>query len=87
MGTKVFCGGLPWATDDASLATAMSEFGQVVEAKVIVDRETGKSRGFGFVTFASEEEAEEALQVGTIRVEGREVRIDEPNERPRGKRK
>lgn len=87
MGTKVFCGGLPWATDDSGLATAMAEFGHVVEAKVIVDRETGKSRGFGFVTFASEEEAEEALRIGELRIDGRMIRIDEPNERPRGKRK
>jgi len=87
MSKKVFCGGLPWATDDSGLATAMSEFGVVVEAKVITDRETGRSRGFGFVTFASEEEAEEALQVGTLQIDGRAIRIDEPNERPRGKRK
>ncbi|MCA9544251.1 MAG: RNA-binding protein, partial [Myxococcales bacterium] len=49
MSNKLFVGGLAWATDDNSLRNAFESFGEVTEAKVILDRETGRSRGFGFV--------------------------------------
>src|SRR5688572_9291600 len=49
MGTKLFVGGLSWNTSDEALREAFSAFGTVSEAKVISDRETGRSRGFGFV--------------------------------------
>ena len=52
MSNKLFVGGLAWATTDASLKAAFEPFGEVVDAKVILDRETGRSRGFGFVTFS-----------------------------------
>jgi cold-inducible RNA-binding protein len=80
MGNKVFCGGLPWATDDQQLAEALSEFGEVKEAKVISDKETGRSRGFGFVTFASEDSAAQALKAQNFMIEGRQVRIDAAND-------
>ncbi|KAI7737539.1 hypothetical protein M8C21_008842 [Ambrosia artemisiifolia] len=60
--SKVFVGGLAWATDDMSLREAFSAYGEVYEARVIVDRETGRSRGFGFVTFADTEAASAAIQ-------------------------
>ena len=53
MATKLFVGGLSWGTDDNGLRAAFEDFGEVVDAKVVTDRETGRSRGFGFVTFAS----------------------------------
>lgn len=48
--------------DDQSLNEAFSKYGEVVEARVIVDRETGRSRGFGFITYTSTEDASSALQ-------------------------
>ena len=84
MSKKVFCGGLAWATDEVGLQMAMTEFGTVKEAKVVTDRETGKSRGFGFVTFEDENDAQQAVQAGTIQLDGRAVRIDEANDKPRG---
>ncbi|KAM0003782.1 putative RNA recognition motif domain, nucleotide-binding alpha-beta plait domain superfamily [Helianthus debilis subsp. tardiflorus] len=60
--SKVFMGGLAWATDDTSLREAFSAYGEVYEARVIMDRETGRSRGFGFVTFADAETASAAIQ-------------------------
>lgn len=51
MAKKLFVGGLAWATTDDGLRQAFERFGQVAEAKVIMDRETGRSRGFGFVSF------------------------------------
>ncbi|MCA9543593.1 MAG: RNA-binding protein, partial [Myxococcales bacterium] len=50
MSKKLFVGGLAWGTDDDSLRAAFEAFGEVTDAKVILDRETGRSRGFGFVT-------------------------------------
>jgi RNA recognition motif-containing protein len=51
LSSKLFVGGLAWATTDETLAAHFAPFGDVVEAKVIQDRETGRSRGFGFVTY------------------------------------
>ncbi|KAK1273393.1 hypothetical protein QJS04_geneDACA008009 [Acorus gramineus] len=59
--SKLFIGGLSYQTDEQSLKEAFAQHGDVVEARVIVDRETGRSRGFGFVTFASAEEAQTAM--------------------------
>ena len=55
---KLFIGSLPWSVDDAKLAQIFSQAGTVVSAQVIKDRETGRSRGFGFVEMSSEEEAQ-----------------------------
>jgi len=82
MSKKVFCGGLAWGTDDLGLQTAMTEFGPVKEAKVITDRDTGKSRGFGFVTFEDEGDAQTAVKAETIELDGRTVRIAEADDKP-----
>ncbi len=55
--TKLFVGGLSHDTDDRGLRTAFAEHAEVIEAVVITDRDTGRSRGFGFVTLASHKEA------------------------------
>ncbi len=62
MSTKLFVGSLPWAVNDDSLKTAFEAHGTVVSAKVITDRQTGKSRGFGFVEMENETEATNAIQ-------------------------
>ncbi|KAL8152947.1 hypothetical protein V2J09_010707 [Rumex salicifolius] len=58
---KLFVKGLSFYTSDKGLEEAFSQYGQVVEAKVVSDQVTDRSKGFGFVTFASEEEAHKAL--------------------------
>ena len=83
MSSKLFVGGLPWAVDSARLEEVFSEFGEIVEAKVIVDRETGRSRGFGFVTYSTPEAAQDALALDGQDVDGRRVRVDLARERPR----
>ena len=87
MSKKVFCGGLPWAADDSDLEAALSHFGNVQEARVITDRDTGRSRGFGFVTFELDEDAAEACRVGEIEMtmdgRTRTVRIDHAEDKPR----
>ena len=80
-GNKLFIGGLAWATDDARLNEAFAQYGDITEAKVIVDRETGRSRGFGFVTFASDEAADAALAMNGQELDGRTIRVDRANSR------
>jgi cold-inducible RNA-binding protein len=77
MSKKLFVGGLAWATTDEGLMQAFEQFGQIVEAKVITDRETGRSRGFGFVTFADDQAAEEAAnQMNNATLDGRTIRVN-----------
>ena len=86
MSKKLFVGGLAWATDDNGLKTAFEEFGAVADAKVILDRDTGRSRGFGFVTFEDDSSATTALeQMNGKELDGRAVNVSEARERtPRG---
>ena len=83
MGNKVFCGGLSWGTDDLGLQMAMTDFGPVKEVKIVMDRDTGKSKGFGFVTFETESGAEAAIKAASINLDGRAVNIQEANDKPR----
>lgn len=62
MSKKLFVGGLPWATSDEDLAELFAQYGEVSDAKVITDRETGRSRGFGFVSMDDDDAATEAMR-------------------------
>ena len=85
MSKKLFVGGLSWDTTDRSLAAAFEEFGEVIEAKVITDRDTGRSRGFGFVTLANAADADRAAQdLDGAAIDGRNVRVNEAENKPRG---
>lgn len=78
MSKKLFAGGLSWSTDDDSLRRAFETFGKVIEAKVILDRESGRSRGFGFVTFADAEAADRAVsEMDGAELDGRQIRVNE----------
>lgn len=59
---KLFVAGLPYDFDDAELMEFFEKFGKINSAKVAIDKETGKSRGFAFVDMANEEEAKEAIE-------------------------
>ena len=86
MSNKLFVGGLAWATDDHSLRSAFEPFGVVSEANVVADRETGRSRGFGFVTFDDVEAAKKAISaMDGQQLDGRTIRVNAAAERaPRG---
>ena len=87
MGNKLFIGGLSWGTTDEDLHAAFGAFGTVSEAKVITDRETGRSRGFGFVTFSTSDEAAAAIQeMDGKDLGGRTVRVNEAQQRSSGPR-
>jgi RNA recognition motif-containing protein len=88
MATKLFIGSLAWATTDDSLKDFFSGVGTVVSASVIMDRETNRSKGFGFVEMSSDEEAKAAVdQLNGKDLDGRAVVVSEARpreERPRG---
>ena len=84
MGTKAFVGGLAWATTSESLRAAFEQFGTITEAKVVDDRDTGKSRGFGFVTFADAAACQKAIQeMNGAQLDGRSIRVNEAENKPR----
>lgn len=82
MSKKLFVGGLAWGTDDDGLRDAFERFGEVSDAKVITDRETGRSRGFGFVTFENANDADSAMQaMNGAQLDGRTLNVNEAAER------
>lgn len=84
MSKKLFVGGLSWGTSDDGLRAAFEPFGEIVEAKVILDRDTGRSRGFGFVTFSDDAAATRAIEeMNGTELEGRAIRVDEAHDRRR----
>ena len=82
MAKKLFVGGLSWDTTDDGLRNAFASYGEITEAKVITDRDTGRSRGFGFVTFARDEDAKTAIsQMDGTSLDGRAVKVNEAQEK------
>lgn len=77
MGTKLFVGGLSWDTTDNTLGSFFAQAGKVVSANVIIDRMTGRSKGFGFVEMSSEEEAKKALTLNGQPLDGRNIAVSE----------
>jgi len=76
MNTKLFIGNLAWSVNDNALGKFFEQAGEVREAIIIVDRETGRSRGFGFVTMATEEGAKKALQkLEGVHLENRPITV------------
>ena len=62
MGTKLYVGNLPWALNDNELKDTFKSHGNVISAKVISDKESGRSKGFGFVEMENESEANNAIK-------------------------
>ena len=87
MAKKLFVGGLSFNTTDDGLRSAFETFGTLVEAKVITDRDSGRSRGFGFVSFTNDDDAERALQqMNGATLDERTLRVDHAAERQQGGR-
>ncbi len=77
MSKKLFVGSLSWNTDDNGLQEAFAPFGEISEAKVITDRDSGRSRGFGFVTFEDDEAADKAIAaLNDTDLDGRTIRVN-----------
>jgi RNA recognition motif-containing protein len=82
MGKKLFIGGLSWDTNDQGLRNAFSKYGEITEATVVTDRESGRSRGFGFVTFEDSDAADSAIQgMNGATLDGRTLNVNEARDR------
>jgi cold-inducible RNA-binding protein len=77
MAKKLFVGSLSWNTNDEGLRDAFAVHGEVTEAVVVSDRDTGRSRGFGFVTFEDDDAADKAIAaLNGTELDGRTIRVD-----------
>lgn len=84
--SKVYVGNLKWTINEDQLRSVFNEVGTVISASVILDRETSRSRGFGFVEMSTDEEAKEAIEkLNGLEVEGRSIIVKEalPENKPR----
>jgi RNA recognition motif-containing protein len=88
---NIYVGNLSWNTNDDELRGAFEAFGEVSSAKVIMDRETGRSRGFGFVEMPDDSAAKDAIEgMNNKDLGGRTLRVNEArprDDRPRGPRR
>ena len=82
MKNRLYVGNLAFDTSEDAIRQAFAEFGEVTEVKLMLDRETGRSRGFSFVTMADPQAAQKALaQMSGRMLDGRPLRVDEAEER------
>ncbi len=82
MSTKLFVGSLPWSVDDDKLKQTFEVHGNVVSAKVVKDRDTGRSRGFGFVEMENSSEAKSAIKaLNESELSGRNIVVNEAKSR------
>ncbi len=86
MSSKIYVGNLPYSVTDSTLESNFAEFGAVSSAKVMMDRETGRSKGFGFVEMASAELAQAAIQgLNGMSVDGRSIVVNLARPREEGR--
>lgn len=76
MSQKLYVGNLPYSTTEQDLNEAFSQFGIVNDIKVITDRDTGRSKGFAFVTFDNTDEADKALSLNGTDFNGRTLKVN-----------
>jgi len=75
---KVYVGNLPWSVDHAKLTEMFSSYGEIEEAIVISDKHSGRSKGFGFVTFKEDESGKKAIsEMNDKEIEGRNLKVNE----------
>ena len=85
MSKRLYVGNLPFSTTNDELKELFSAHGEVTSANVITDRDTGRSRGFGFVTFDDGEAASRAIsEMDGQDLDGRTIKVNEAQDRPRG---
>jgi len=82
VSTKLFVGSLPWSVNDKTLQQTFEAHGTVVSAKIITDRDTGRSRGFGFVEMENPTDAEKAIRsLNNSELDGRNIVVNEAKSR------
>ena len=87
MANKLFVGNLSWGVSEDQLRESFGAFGTVEEAVIITDRQSGRSKGFGFVTMSSEEEAQKAIEgLNGTELDGRAINVSEAREKSEDRR-
>ena len=81
---KLYVGNLPYNISDDQLQAVFAKFGTPDSARVITDRETGQSKGFGFVEFSNDEQARQALSMDGTELGGRSLKVNEARPKPEG---
>ncbi|HCY76747.1 MAG: RNA-binding protein [Ignavibacterium sp.] len=82
MSTKLFVGSLPWSVNDQKLKETFEQHGSVLSAKIIMDRDTNKSRGFGFVEMENSSDASKAIKaLNDTEIDGRSIVVNEAKAR------
>lgn len=85
MTVKLFIGNLSFKTNESALADLFTQAGEVLSARIITDRETGRSRGFGFVEMSNRDEADQAVNMfNNYMLDGRNIAVNEAKPRPEG---
>jgi RNA recognition motif-containing protein len=85
MGNRLYIGNLSYSTTSESLRAAFSEFGEIEDLHVATDRDTGQPRGFAFITMATSQAAQNAIEkMNGAMLDGRPLRVNEAEERKRG---
>ena len=80
---KLYVGNLPWSVDDSDLSNLFESVGPVTSATVVMDRDTGRSRGFGFVEMDQSDGARAIQELNGHSIESREIRVNEAHDKPR----
>lgn len=82
MSTKLFVGSLPWSVNDQKLKETFEKHGTVLSAKIVTDRDTNRSRGFGFVEMESSSDASDAIKaLNDSEIDGRNIVVNEAKSR------
>ncbi len=84
--SKIYVGNLSYNTSEEELRDFFSQYGNIEDLKIINDYQTGRSKGFGFITFSSDEEGEKALAANGVELDGRKLNVNTAKESNRGSR-
>ena len=85
---NIFVGSLPWSIEEADLRESFEVYGSVSSVKIITDKFTGRSKGFGFVEMSNDDEAQKAIdELNGATVEGRTIVVNKSEPKPEGERK
>lgn len=82
---KLYVGNFPYSVDEDQLRELFSPYGEIEELALIMDRETGRSKGFAFITFATQQAAESALEKNGVDLSGRALRVNMAQEKGGGR--
>ena len=81
---KLYVGNLPFSVNEEQVRGIFAQYGEISELSLIMDRDTGRPKGFGFITFATQQAAEKALEQNGKDLGGRPLRVNVATEKPRG---